>query len=41
MGDKSPKSVRKNATQKQAKDSAETRKKQQATAAKRVVFKKS
>jgi hypothetical protein len=41
MGDKSPKSVRRNATQKQAKTSAGDQKKQQAIAAKRAVFKKS
>ncbi|MGH7786168.1 MAG: hypothetical protein ACRERC_04835 [Candidatus Binatia bacterium] len=40
MGDKSPKSVRKNATQKQAKHTAEDQKKAQAMAAKRAVFKK-
>lgn len=39
MGDKSPKSVRKNATQKQAKHDAEDQKKRQAAAAKQVVFK--
>ena len=40
MGDKSPKSVRKHATQKQAKLNAEDQKKQQATAAKQVAFKR-
>jgi hypothetical protein len=40
MGDKSPKSVRRQATQKQAKNTAVDQKKQQATAAKQVVFKK-
>ena len=40
MGDKSPKSARRNATQKQAKSSADDQKKQQAIAAKQIVFKK-
>lgn len=40
MGDKSPQSVRRNATQKQAKSDAADQKKQQATAAKQVIFKK-
>jgi hypothetical protein len=40
MGDKSPKSVRRQTTQKQAKSSAADQKKQQAIAAKRSVFKK-
>lgn len=40
MGDKSPKSVRKNASQKEAKHNAEDQKKEQATLAKRAVFKK-
>jgi len=40
MGDKSPKSVRKQATQKQARSSASDQKKQQAIAAKQAVFKK-
>ena len=40
MGDKSPKSVHKQASQKQVKASAETQKKQAATAAKRVAGKK-
>jgi hypothetical protein len=41
MGDKSPKSVRRDANQKQAKSNAADQKKQQATAAKQTVFKKS
>jgi hypothetical protein len=41
MGDKSPKSVRRQANQKDAKNSAASTKKEQAIAAKRVVFKKS
>jgi hypothetical protein len=41
MGDKSPKSVRRQATQKQAKSNAADQKKQQAIAAKQAVFKKS
>jgi hypothetical protein len=41
MGDKSPKSVRRNATQKQAKSNAADQKKQQTVAAKQTVFKKS
>jgi hypothetical protein len=41
MGDKSPKSVRRQATQKQAKSNAADQKKQQAMAAKQAVFKKS
>lgn len=41
MGDKSPKSVRKNESQKQAKHNAADQKKQQEVAAKRAVFKKS
>lgn len=41
MGDKSPKSVRRQATQKQVKSNAVDQKKQQATAAKQAVFKKS
>lgn len=41
MGDKSPKSVRKNATQKQAKSNAADQKKQQGITAKQGVFKKS
>jgi hypothetical protein len=40
MGDKSPKSVRRQATQKQARSSAADQKKQQAIAAKQAVFKK-
>ncbi len=40
MGDKSPKWVRRQATQKQAKSSAADQKKQQETAAKQAVFKK-
>ena len=40
MGDKSPKSVRRQANQKQAKSSAADQKKQQDIAAKRSVFKK-
>ena len=40
MGDKSPKSVRKQAAQKQTKENAESQKKRQAVAAKQVVFKK-
>jgi len=40
MGDKSPKSARRNATQKQTKHNAEDQKKQEAIAAKRVVLKK-
>jgi len=40
MGDKSPKSVRRQATQKQAKSSANEQRKQQATAAKQGLFKK-
>ena len=40
MGDKSPKSVRRQATQKQAKNSASDQRKQQAIAAKQAVFKK-
>jgi len=40
MGDKSPKSVRRSATQKQAKNTASDQKKQQEIAAKRAVFKK-
>jgi hypothetical protein len=40
MGDKSPKSVHKQATQKQVKATAATQKKQQATAAKQVTGKK-
>ena len=40
MGDKSPKSVRKHETQKQAKNSAADQKKRQAIAAKQVPFKK-
>lgn len=40
MGDKSPKSVRRNATQKQAKSSAADQKKQQDITAKQAVFKK-
>jgi hypothetical protein len=40
MGDKSPKSVRRQATQKQVKSSAEDQKKRQASAAKQAVFKK-
>ncbi len=41
MGDKSPKSVRRQKTQKQSKNSAADQKKRQAIAAKQVVFKKS
>jgi hypothetical protein len=41
MGDKSPKSVHREATQKLAKSNAAGKKKQQAIAAKQVVFKKS
>jgi len=40
MGDKSPKSVRKQATQKQAKNNAADQKKRQETAAKQVTFKR-
>ena len=40
MGDKSPKSVHRQATQKHAKSDAADQKKQQATAAKQVVFKR-
>ncbi len=40
MGDKSPKSVRKNESQKQAKSSASDKKKQQEIASKRAVFKR-
>jgi hypothetical protein len=40
MGDKSPKSIRRHATQKQVKNSAISKKKQQAVAAKQSVFKK-
>ena len=40
MGDKSPKSTRRSANQKQAKQSASDKKKKQAIAAKQVVFKK-
>lgn len=40
MGDRSPKSVRRNASQKQAKNNAEDQKKEQAIAAKRAIFKK-
>jgi hypothetical protein len=40
MGDKSPKSVRRQANQKQAKSSAADQKKQQAVAAKQAVFKR-
>jgi len=40
MGDKSPKSVRRNATQKQAKSNAAHQKKQQAIVAKQAVVKK-
>lgn len=40
MGDKSPKSVRRQATQKQAKSSAAEQKKQQAITEKRSLFKK-
>jgi hypothetical protein len=40
MGDKSPKSVHKQATQKQVKSNAATQKKHQAAAAKQVVAKK-
>jgi hypothetical protein len=41
MGDRSPKSVRRQATQKQAKSTAVDEKKRQAVAAKQAVFKKS
>jgi hypothetical protein len=41
MGDKSPKSVRRQAGQKQAKNAAVEKKKQKDIAAKQVVFKKS
>lgn len=41
MGDKSPKSVRRQATQKQAKSNAEHQKRQQLVAAKQALFKKS
>jgi hypothetical protein len=41
MGDKSPKSVRRQATQKQVKGNALEQKKRQEIAAKRAVFKKS
>jgi hypothetical protein len=40
MGDKSPKSVRKQAAQKQTRETAESQKKQEAAAAKQGVFKK-
>lgn len=40
MGDKSPKSVRKHATQKQAKHDAADQKKRQEAAAKQVAFKR-
>lgn len=40
MGDKSPKSVRKQANQKQAKSDMADQKKRQAIAAKQAVFKK-
>ena len=40
MGDKSPKSVRKQATQKQAKNDASNQKKRQEIAAKQVTFKR-
>ena len=40
MGDKSPKSVRKHETQKQAKNDAADQKKRKAIAAKQVPFKK-
>jgi len=40
MGDKSPKSVRRQATQKEAKSSAAEQKKSQATAAKQTPVKK-
>lgn len=40
MGDKSPKSVRRQATQKQVKSSAADQAKQRAIAAKQVVFKR-
>lgn len=40
MGDKSPKSVRKHATQKQAKSDAASLKKRQEVAAKQVAFKR-
>jgi hypothetical protein len=41
MGDKSPKSKSRNATQKQVKNAASDQKKQQAISAKQAVFKKS
>ena len=41
MGDKSPKSVRRQATQKQVKSTAVGEQKRQAIAAKQAVFKKS
>ncbi len=41
MGDRSPKSVRRQATQKQAKSNVADQKKQQAIAAKQAVFKRS
>lgn len=40
MGDKSPKSVRRQESQKQAKSNTAEKKKQQSIAAKQVVFKK-
>lgn len=40
MGDKSPKSVRKHATQKKAKTDAADEKKRQATVAKQGIFKR-
>jgi len=40
MGDKSPKSTQRKATQKQAKSRAEEQKKQQATAVQQSLFKK-
>lgn len=40
MGDKSPKSTRKNANQKLVKNNAADRKKQQAIASKQAVFKR-
>jgi hypothetical protein len=40
MGDKSPKSVRRQATQKQAKSNVASEKKRQAIAAKQAVFKR-
>jgi hypothetical protein len=40
MGDKSPKSLRKHATQKQAKNTAADQKKRQAIAAKQVAVKR-